>query len=46
MINVKEQVSNDQIDEEWMDLIVEAKQLGLSFDEIQEFLHRGVVSKG
>jgi DNA-binding transcriptional MerR regulator len=39
MNDVKEHVQIDQLDLEWIELINEAKQIGLSFDEIQQFLH-------
>jgi DNA-binding transcriptional MerR regulator len=38
MINVKEHGQTDPLDLEWLELIKEAKQIGLSFDEIQQFL--------
>jgi|JXWU01.1.fsa_nt_gb DNA-binding transcriptional regulator YhcF (GntR family) len=41
MNEVKEQFQTDKLDQEWIELINEAKQLGLSFDEIQQFLHHG-----
>lgn len=40
MNDVKEYVEIDQLDLEWFELIKEAKQIGLSFDEIQQFLHQ------
>jgi DNA-binding transcriptional MerR regulator len=39
MSEVKEQFQIDQLDHEWIELMREARQLGLSFDEIQQFLH-------
>jgi len=39
MNNVMEKPYNDQLDEEWIELINEARQLGLTSKEIQEFLH-------
>lgn len=37
---VKEKLNNDELDLEWIELMKEAKQLGLSFNEIQEFLQQ------
>jgi DNA-binding transcriptional MerR regulator len=45
MNNVMEKPYNDQLDEEWIELIKEAKQLGLTSKEIQNFLHNHVDSK-
>jgi len=42
---VKEKLNIDQLDLEWLELMKEAKQLGLSFNEIQEFLHQPVASQ-
>ncbi|MCM3412411.1 anti-repressor SinI family protein [Metabacillus litoralis] len=41
---VKEKLNNEQLDVEWIELMKEAKQLGLSFNEVQEFLHQQVAS--
>lgn len=38
MIKVKEHLQTDSLDLEWLELIKEAKQIGLSSDEIQQFL--------
>ncbi|MEH7095823.1 anti-repressor SinI family protein [Neobacillus vireti] len=32
----------EETDKEWLDLIVEAKKLGLSIEEIKEFLEKPV----
>lgn len=41
MSKVKEAIQFNQLDQEWIELMMEAKKLGLSFDEIKQFLHRG-----
>lgn len=38
MIEVMEFSQTNLLDQEWIELIIEAKQLGLSFEEIQQFL--------
>ncbi|MGG1676319.1 anti-repressor SinI family protein [Neobacillus sp. NRS-1170] len=35
----------DVIDEEWMGLILEAKELGLSLEEVREFLNQHQVKE-
>ncbi|HZH58325.1 MAG TPA: anti-repressor SinI family protein [Metabacillus sp.] len=45
MTEVKEQYAKNQIDSEWVALIQEAKQIGLSFDQIQAFLQQGGTSE-
>jgi|GEM_PF-6463126 len=45
MTEVKEQYTKNQIDSEWVELIQEAKQIGLSFDQIQAFLQQGGTSE-
>ena len=41
MNEVKELSQTDLLDQEWIELMIEAKQLGLSFEEIQQFLQNG-----
>ncbi|QNF26207.1 MULTISPECIES: anti-repressor SinI family protein [Metabacillus] len=41
MSKVKETIQFNQLDQEWIELMMEAKKLGLSFDEIKQFLHHG-----
>jgi DNA-binding transcriptional MerR regulator len=33
-------VNENELDKEWFDLIMEARKLGISFDEIKEFLNK------
>ncbi len=40
MIERKELQNTEQFDKEWLELIQEAKKLGLSFDEIKTFLQQ------
>lgn len=40
MTKGKNQGINNQIDQEWLELILEAKQLGLSYDEIRTFFEK------
>ncbi|MDN3017628.1 anti-repressor SinI family protein [Paenibacillus sp. BSR1-1] len=35
----------DVIDEEWLGLILEAKELGLSLEEVREFLNQSQVKE-
>ncbi|MGM7721150.1 anti-repressor SinI family protein [Metabacillus sp. Hm71] len=39
----KTKLHAEQLDKEWIELMKEAKKLGLSFDEIQQFLQHGKV---
>ncbi|MGM0874235.1 MAG: anti-repressor SinI family protein [Bacillota bacterium] len=45
MSNVKEPFQTDYLDQEWIELMKEAKQLGLSFEQIQQFLYHGKAMK-
>lgn len=36
---VKEKLNNEQLDIEWIELMKEAKQLGLTFNEIKSFFN-------
>jgi hypothetical protein len=31
--------SHDELDKEWVDLVVTARQMGLTIEELREFLH-------
>ncbi|MCM3650438.1 DNA-binding anti-repressor SinI [Metabacillus litoralis] len=41
MNEVKELSQTDLLDQDWIELMIEAKQLGLSFEGIQQFLQNG-----
>jgi hypothetical protein len=42
MNEVKELSQTDHLlDQEWLELMIEAKQLGLSFEKVQQFLQNG-----
>ncbi|MBZ5749715.1 anti-repressor SinI family protein [Metabacillus rhizolycopersici] len=41
MIEVTEFSQTNLLDQEWIELMIEAKQLGLSFEEVQHFLQNG-----
>lgn len=41
MIEVMEFSQTNLLDQEWIELMIEAKQLGLSFEEVQQFLQNG-----
>lgn len=45
MTEMRDQYTENQIDSEWVELIQEAKQIGLSFDQIQTFLQQGGTSE-
>lgn len=38
MLNTRKEAMNPTLDLEWVDLIQEAKEMGLSVEEIKEFL--------
>ncbi|WP_226667472.1 anti-repressor SinI family protein [Metabacillus litoralis] len=44
MSDIQDQLQIEQLDQEWLELIQEAKQLGLSFDDISQFLQHGTSS--
>jgi len=45
MTEVSKNYNNNQIDIEWLELIQEAKKIGLSYDQIQAFLQQGGTSE-
>lgn len=45
MSEKKDQLSNEQLDQEWLELIQEAKQIGLSFNDISQFLQGATSTK-
>jgi len=46
MTEMREQYTDKlNIDSEWLELIQEAKKIGLSFDQIQAFLQQGGTSE-
>ncbi|MCM3442157.1 DNA-binding anti-repressor SinI [Metabacillus halosaccharovorans] len=45
MTKVKEQIGLKEMEKEWVELISEARKLGLSYDEIQKFLENEKASK-
>ncbi|WP_078432578.1 anti-repressor SinI family protein [Metabacillus halosaccharovorans] len=45
MTEISKHFIDNQIDMEWLELIQEAKKIGLSFDQIQAFLQQGGTSE-
>ncbi|TXC92379.1 DNA-binding anti-repressor SinI [Metabacillus litoralis] len=45
MSEIKDQLPNEQLDQEWLELIQEAKQIGLSFNDISQFLQGAASTK-
>ncbi|WP_226526460.1 anti-repressor SinI family protein [Metabacillus niabensis] len=45
MTEISKNYINNQIDMEWLELILEAKKIGLSYDQIQSFLQQGGTSE-
>jgi DNA-binding transcriptional MerR regulator len=35
-------VDEKELDNEWLDLILEARELGITYEEIKEFLNNGL----
>ncbi|HWK21547.1 anti-repressor SinI family protein [Bacillus sp. J37] len=45
MTEISKNYIDNQIDREWLELIQEAKKIGLSYDQIQAFLQQGGTSE-